>query len=295
MDRFYQAFASSTFEDLKDERSQVSNALAKAVYVAAGMELFPASDQQQLEYIKRIIDRSDYYVVIVAGRYGSLADNKLSHTENEFDYARSQGIPVLAFLPADPAAISAGKTDTDATKKEKQPESIAKVSIARRPRLLATDQSPCERPPAPVCIPKGAGVTSPPSPPHVLVMELVGKLGELLMMQHTGVRASARRMTRGRLVIIITRRRRRTRRCRCTRCRRCCGRRRRRQRRDRCWRQRTGCGRECIRNGRAIRVIRAAVERDVVAGDIRGVGMEAVRRGLDQRRVVSLEALDHRR
>ena len=68
MDRFYQAFASSTFEDLKDERSQVSNALAKAVYVAAGMELFPASDQQQLEYIKRIIDRSDYYVVIVAGR-----------------------------------------------------------------------------------------------------------------------------------------------------------------------------------------------------------------------------------
>ena len=157
MDRFYQAFASSTFEDLKDERSQVSNALAKAVYVAAGMELFPASDQQQLEYIKRIIDRSDYYVVIVAGRYGSLADNKLSHTENEFDYARSQGIPVLAFLPADPAAISAGKTDTDATKKEKQPESIAKVSIARRPRLLATEQSPCERPPAPVCIPKGAG------------------------------------------------------------------------------------------------------------------------------------------
>ena len=68
MDRFFQVFVSSTFEDLKDERSQVSNALAKAGYVAAGMELFPASDQQQLEYIKRIIDRSDYYVVIVGGR-----------------------------------------------------------------------------------------------------------------------------------------------------------------------------------------------------------------------------------
>jgi len=72
MDKFYQVFVSSTFDDLKDERQQVTNTLAKAGYVAAGMELFPAADQQQLEYIKRVIDRSDYYVVIVGGRYGSL-------------------------------------------------------------------------------------------------------------------------------------------------------------------------------------------------------------------------------
>jgi hypothetical protein len=104
MDRFFQVFVSSTFDDLKDEGSQVSNALAKAGYVAAGMELFPATDQKQLEYIKRIIDRSDYYVIIVGARYGSPAENGLSYTENEFDYARSKNIPVLAFLPADPAA-----------------------------------------------------------------------------------------------------------------------------------------------------------------------------------------------
>ena len=119
MDRFFQVFFSSTFEDLKDECSQVSNAIAKAGYVAAGMELFPASDQQQLEYIKRIIDRSDYYVVIVGGRYGSEADNGLSYTENEFDYARSEKLPVLAFLPADPAAIASGKSESDAAKREK--------------------------------------------------------------------------------------------------------------------------------------------------------------------------------
>jgi hypothetical protein len=119
MDRFFQVFVSSTFDDLKDERSQVSNALAKAGYVAAGMELFPASDQQQLEYIKRIIDRSDYYVVIVGGRYGSLADNELSYTENEFDYARSKGIPTLAFVPANPGSIPVGKSEADAAKREK--------------------------------------------------------------------------------------------------------------------------------------------------------------------------------
>jgi hypothetical protein len=119
MDKFYQVFVSSTFDDLKDERQQVTNTLAKAGYVAAGMELFPAADQQQLEYIKRVIDRSDYYVVIVGGRYGSLADNGFSYTENEFDYAHSKGIPVLAFLHAAPDSIAVGKTEDDSDKKEK--------------------------------------------------------------------------------------------------------------------------------------------------------------------------------
>ena len=52
MDKVYQVFLSSTFDDLKNERQQISNTLAKAGYIAAGMELFPATDQQQLEYIQ---------------------------------------------------------------------------------------------------------------------------------------------------------------------------------------------------------------------------------------------------
>jgi hypothetical protein len=92
MDKVYQIFVSSTFSDLEHERRQVTNTLAKAGYLAAGMELFSATDQQQLDFIKRVIDRSDYYVVIVAGRYGSLADDKLSFTEHEYEYALSKGI-----------------------------------------------------------------------------------------------------------------------------------------------------------------------------------------------------------
>ncbi|MFZ5738069.1 MAG: DUF4062 domain-containing protein [Pseudomonadota bacterium] len=116
LDKVHQVFVSSTFDDLKDERQQVTNALAKAGHIAAGMELFPATDQQQLQYIQRVIDRSDYYVVIVGGRYGSEASNGFSFTENECDYARSKGLPILAFLPADPANITAGKTDSDPSK-----------------------------------------------------------------------------------------------------------------------------------------------------------------------------------
>jgi Domain of unknown function (DUF4062) len=84
MDKIYQLFVSSTYADLEEERQQVSNTLAKAGYIASGMEFFPATDEQQLEYIQRVIDRSDYYVVIVAARYGSLADDGKSYTEKEY-------------------------------------------------------------------------------------------------------------------------------------------------------------------------------------------------------------------
>jgi hypothetical protein len=116
MDKVYQVFVSSTFADLKEERQEVSNTLAKAGYIAAGMELFPATDQQQLEYIQRVIDRCDYYVVIIGARYGSLAEDGKSYTEKEFDYARSKGIPVLAFLHEDPRSLPIFKTDEDSDK-----------------------------------------------------------------------------------------------------------------------------------------------------------------------------------
>src|SRR5262245_44059267 len=108
MDKVFQIFVSSTYSDLKDERKRVSETLAKAGYVPDGMELFPATDQQQLDFIKRVIDRSDYYVVIVGGRYGTIADENVSFTEREYEYAVSQKKPVLAFLHSDPEAIAVG-------------------------------------------------------------------------------------------------------------------------------------------------------------------------------------------
>ena len=119
METIYQVFVSSTYADLKDERRQVSETLAKAGFVPAGMELFPAADQQQLEFIQRVIDRCDYYVVMVGGRYGSLADDRISFTEREYEYALSKGLPVLAFLHGSPEAIPVGKTDENRAKARK--------------------------------------------------------------------------------------------------------------------------------------------------------------------------------
>lgn len=103
MNKRYQVFVSSTFEDLKDERAKVMETILNNDCFPAGMEMFPAMDEEQFEYIKRIIEDSDYYLLIIGGRYGSVDDNGVSWTEKEFDYAVSKGIHVMAFVLEDEA------------------------------------------------------------------------------------------------------------------------------------------------------------------------------------------------
>ena len=67
----------------------------------AGMELFPAANNEQWAFIQRQIEASDYYLIVIAGRYGSLAAGGISYTEEEYDYAVHIGLPVLAFLSRD--------------------------------------------------------------------------------------------------------------------------------------------------------------------------------------------------
>ena len=67
----YQVFVSSTYEDLVEERKEVVQAILECGCIPAGMELFPGSSRSQWEVIKQVIDDSDYYVMILAGKYGS--------------------------------------------------------------------------------------------------------------------------------------------------------------------------------------------------------------------------------
>ena len=93
----YQIFVSSTYDDLVSEREQVIKAILEMGHIPVGMEMFSAADEQQWEIIKKQIDQSDYYIVIVAHRYGSM-DGELSFTEKEYDYAVSRKIPVMGFI-----------------------------------------------------------------------------------------------------------------------------------------------------------------------------------------------------
>lgn len=95
----FQVFLSSTFTDLKEERVTVANALLKMGNIPAGMEDFTPSRDRGWETIQRVIDLSDYYVLIVAGRYGEVdRQHGISWTEREYEYALSRGMEVLVFL-----------------------------------------------------------------------------------------------------------------------------------------------------------------------------------------------------
>ena len=99
----YQVFVSSTYLDLKKERQEAMHAVLKLNCIPAGMELFPAANEDPWSLIRRVIDDCDYYLVIIGGRYGSsIMSDGPSFTEHEYDYAVSQEKHTLAFLHKSP-------------------------------------------------------------------------------------------------------------------------------------------------------------------------------------------------
>ncbi len=131
MDKKYQIFVSSTFADLKEERMAVTHAILDIEHIPAGMEMFPAADIQQMDYIERVIDECDYYVLIIAGRYGEVDASGISYTHQEYNYAKSVGKPVLAFLRKDADQIPVGKTDQDKNKAKALKNFIGEVKSGR--------------------------------------------------------------------------------------------------------------------------------------------------------------------
>jgi len=110
MDKRYQVFVSSIYADLREERQHVIQALMEMDCIPSGMELFPAADEEQWQFIKRVIDDCDYYLLIIGGRYGSTTPEGISYTEKEYEYAIEKGIKVIAFLHANPEEIPLGKS-----------------------------------------------------------------------------------------------------------------------------------------------------------------------------------------
>ena len=111
MEKRYQVFVSSTYEDLREERQEVMQALLELDCIPSGMELFSAANEDQWNLIQGIIDDCDYYVVIIGGRYGSIGPTDISYTQLEYEYAVSQNKPIIAFLHKDPESLPANKCE----------------------------------------------------------------------------------------------------------------------------------------------------------------------------------------
>lgn len=131
MEKRYQVFVSSTFADLQEERQQVIQALMEMDCIPAGMELFPATDEEQWEFIKRIIDDCDYYLLIIGGRYGSVSSDGVSYTEMEYEYAVSKGLKVIALLHDEPQQLPVSKVEMNEEAQAKLEAFRNKVATGR--------------------------------------------------------------------------------------------------------------------------------------------------------------------
>lgn len=113
MRKKYQFFVSSTYKDLIEERQIAINCIMRLGHIPAGMELFTATGEEQFASIKPIIDESDYYVLILGGKYGTvIKSEKISYTEKEFDYAISTGKRIIALVYKDPDNLPSNKRET---------------------------------------------------------------------------------------------------------------------------------------------------------------------------------------
>lgn len=118
MDKKYQVFISSTYTDLVEARRKVRDAILQMYHFPVGMELFGAANEEQWQIISETIDSSDYYVLIIGQRYGTVIpegkpDAGISYTEKEFRYALQKGIPILAFLMDDDVTVKPEDVEYD--------------------------------------------------------------------------------------------------------------------------------------------------------------------------------------
>lgn len=113
-DKIYQIFVSSTYEDLKMERQEVMAAIVSTGNVPIGMEYFPAGDASPFDFIKQQIDSADYYMLVIAGKYGTInKETGISYTEMEFNYAVEKHVPIAVLQYKDIQNLSGTKLEME--------------------------------------------------------------------------------------------------------------------------------------------------------------------------------------
>jgi len=121
-------YLSSTYEDLKDYRRVVVEALRKSGHDIVAMEDYVATDQRPVDKCLRDVQQADIYVGLFAFRYGYIPPPQhknpdgLSITELEFRHAEAHIKPCLTFVVND--ATPWPRTFDDAHTAEEKGERI---------------------------------------------------------------------------------------------------------------------------------------------------------------------------
>lgn len=126
-DKRYQVFISSTYADLQEERAVLTQVLPLLGCMPCGLDVHPAGATAWTA-IKKLIDESDYYLLLLGSRYGSLSPSGISYTHMEYVYASTKQKPILVLMHDSPESRPAAL-------QEKTPEGRRQFSDFRQ--LLA--------------------------------------------------------------------------------------------------------------------------------------------------------------
>lgn len=108
--RKLQVFVSSTYSDLVDVRLAAMEAILAAGHIPAAMEQFAPGDETAWAKIKRWVQQSDGYLLILGGRYGSREPQSgRGYVELEYDYALELGKPFVSLVASDAALKARAK------------------------------------------------------------------------------------------------------------------------------------------------------------------------------------------
>lgn len=101
------AFISSTFLDLRTERKTVTDLFKRLNIIPQALDTQPASNNSSKSEIIKGIQQSDFVVLIVGGRYGTINNsftdsNAISITQWEYNLALKYNKPIIAMIKNNP-------------------------------------------------------------------------------------------------------------------------------------------------------------------------------------------------
>ena len=105
-DKRYQVFISATYLDLREEREALLQVLPALGCLPVVVEAH-GQNLTTMVNIRRRIDESDYFVLLVGSRYGSLMPSGVSYTHMEYVYAATKKKPTVILMHESPETRSA--------------------------------------------------------------------------------------------------------------------------------------------------------------------------------------------
>ena len=115
MSKKYFIFISSTRDDLKAERLELTKIVSELGAIPISLDAFDITQEEDRKIIRKTIEECDYFLNLTAFKAGAKVDKSFA-LELEYSYAVKAEVPVLALVISEKARWKASKKEKEAAK-----------------------------------------------------------------------------------------------------------------------------------------------------------------------------------